>query len=680
MTLAESLDKCALYIVSLNSHSAESVARFRSMLKNDERAPLAELLKLLDYQGFVDTFCTTDRADRASLLASKGRVTDKKMQAFFLLELIAALRGSTFGYANFVWPLEFEASVTVRLKQLSKKRIEKSLNAVVDMYGNPNISLPIRAQLEPVLIKSLFDSTWNQWYLCLVRGLQTLLPMVACRNIRDGDDGIPMTETSTGMPVIIKHCLDRMHALGINSTDELLRSIKKKMLTNIHELKNITNIPLRHGSAKAQIQGRSSNMRRNIISPKVLSIRGQILLNPTLHANEIIIPANTLRRFRIHLNIHKTENYRLYDLSSVLPQPTCFYDLAPDCRLVMKRDPVLDLSSLVLITRVAFADSDLIHISPTILKGQNADFDGDAENINDFNGRLACAELDLCLGTACKITNGFFTLKLQFTETHIYFMHQRSLPKEHQFYELYETVKRLCIHAWLRCSTTVQLINQLLLEYDKYPPSECDVTLAEIVQMIEPTELILRTFCWQLYCKYGSFITDRFFHEINLKSIELYNGIKNDYYCAELDGSELMSANMKFNRTLLKTVFSLSKGTISHFLEFMNVYNAEAADLEDFPATAKQLQDKVDNATSQIAIAVRQIPIIGHQSFKGLITYNALYVRDGALYYNDICLQKNVNDYFFPQNVFANTTTALVFDALCKANSLPINQSAQSGE
>ncbi|CAH0717177.1 unnamed protein product, partial [Brenthis ino] len=60
--------------------------------------------------------------------------------------------------------------------------------------------------------------------------------------------------------------------------------------THVQELNVLMNVEMSHGSIKNQIQGRKSQMRRNLLSPKILEIRCQIALRFDLQADSIILP------------------------------------------------------------------------------------------------------------------------------------------------------------------------------------------------------------------------------------------------------------------------------------------------------------------------------------------------------------------------------------------------------
>lgn len=443
--------------------------------------------------------------------------------------------------------------------------------------------------------------------------------------------------------------------LTMDVVDDL---IIKLINTHIQDFKDLINIPLRNGSVKSQIQGRRSHMRRKLISPKIKCHRGQISLRFELDHNQLILPTFFLIHFYKILG-HGTQygTKKLFDLSNSASQKECFYKLKNDYCLILKRDPVIDVNSVVFINEVAFAESELIYISPYILIDQNADFDGDAENFCIFSNKLSIIESTLRLSADCQFSLPYQILKSQVTETHIMFMHKKQWHESFKFKHIYDKIRHVCTLNWFADSENIFGLQTFI---EKYPHWR-----QKILKLIEPTNIILQLFVLYLYVNYGSLTASNFLRDLSTKIVEISNGKQNDWF-PELP-EILVDYDEKFiNTCFLKTVLSGAKGSLQHYLNLLENLEAYDSNTLDNKQTMKNyiVDDSLDMALTDnlkaLANNVLKIPQNGHDSFKSAIEFFGFSLHNNKIYYKKNIavnsIQKfNNHTHMFPPLFLFNT-------------------------
>ncbi|WKA13519.1 MAG: RNA polymerase subunit lef-9 [Cotesia congregata filamentous virus 2] len=425
------------------------------------------------------------------------------------------------------------------------------------------------------------------------------------------------------------HVLEKKQ-ITMNDVDNIIINLVNK---HIQDFKDLINIPLRNGSVKNQIQGRRSHMRRKLISPKIKCHRGQISLRFELDHNQIILPTFFLIHFYKllgHGNRYGSKN--LFNLSNSSNQNECFYKLRNDYGLILKRDPVIDVNSVVFINEVAFAETELIYISPYILIDQNADFDGDAENFCIFSNKLSIIESTLRLSADCQFSLPYQILKSQVTETHIMFMHKKQwfADSSFQFKDIYDKIRLICTLDWFGNSENISSLNTFI---EKYPNWK-----EKILKLIEPTNIILQSFVLYLYINYGSLTASNFLRDLSHKIVEISNGHKNDWF-SELPEILVDYDEQFINTCFLKTVLSGAKGSLQHYIDLLGKLHEYDNNKFDNKQILQNYisNDSLDNALTDnlkaLANNVLKIPQNGHDSFKSAIEFFGFSLNDNKIYY-----------------------------------------------
>lgn len=424
------------------------------------------------------------------------------------------------------------------------------------------------------------------------------------------------------------------------------------VITQLQEYRLLTTIKLTNGSIVKQIQGRDSVMRRQILSPKIFMLRSQISLRFDLRPNQLVMPKSMIRHLPpaaiANCNLNMTN---LFQLDQPGQQLDKFTRLSTGFACIIKRDPVLCKNSIVYIDELAFADTDLLHIGPYSIIGQNADFDGDAENCCLIENSLASMELQLNTSPSAAMYLGQMRLRCNFTETHILYMHQRQLPSKLQrHYQRYEEILKLATVNWLSC---IENITSLFNLKQKFP------TDLNIFNFIEPTNLALSIFMLSIYVDYGSAETLKVFEEINDSILEISNNYQNNnelpnLYVVPIDEC----INGKIEPTLLRMVMSGAKGSLHHYVNFLDATKPsinESTDEKDVTDTGDEkfltrdlrenlnvshfdIYNKSLDALREIGQAAKNVPANGHESFKTIIEFNGITFTDKQIEYNGTCI------------------------------------------
>lgn len=445
-------------------------------------------------------------------------------------------------------------------------------------------------------------------------------------------------------------------------------------IKHVQEYKFLLTMVMHNGSIVKQIQGRDSIMRRQILSPKIFMLRSQISLRFDLQPNELVVPWSMMHSMKLFIN-WKVDN--LFDLKNPFAQPHCFTTLPDTISIALKRDPVLCKNSIIHVNRIAFADTDLFFMSSLTTVGQNADFDGDAENAKIIDNARASMEFSLTMSSEYSIYLGYLQLRLDFTETHILYMHQRSLPLQHPFHDRYNDCIDVATLTWISYDENVNAI----LNFRNIRQHDIN-----IFKYVEYTKLALQLMTLSLYVDYGSTITFDFFNEINQKILEMSNNVFNDYarYNPHLPLQYIIS-NKVIDETLIRIGLSGSKGSFDHYLKLVESCNETHPDLSNkqySSAASKyfnnyQCNDLRENKytdniqiynnslTSLRAIgqAAKNIPINGHESFKTIIEFNGFNFYNDSITYNDVPLfDINYEEMFFSHINFSPELCFLHFN------------------
>lgn len=403
-------------------------------------------------------------------------------------------------------------------------------------------------------------------------------------------------------------------------------------------LKPVYAIPLKNGSLKKILQSGKSYMRRKILSPKVHAFRIQIMCDPKLPPDCIVLP----RTFAKYLQIHEytvvfPEKYSLYTTEE-------FQTLRSDLALISKRDPVIHIASIMLGKKVAFSNFDVMFVPSHVMEVMHADIDGDAFILYIIRSALAVAELNQFLNSQQNVALPNQTTRLNCCNSHILYMYKRSLPQNHRFYNLYEFVRQ-CVRDTYLSNT------EYMKSFDKLRAVHPHLTYADI----DPSAKILKHFFYLICLLHGDSEAFDMINELNILIYELSIGKKNDLYQPDLPICYFYTRSL-LCKNLLATVLSEAKGSIDHYLLMLErKYNVDQT--YDFLHREQSVIDQELNEKivlkmdefmkiiTQMAISSELVPRHGYETYKNSNDWSSLQVINGKMYYRGLYM--GPVEYFF---------------------------------
>lgn len=445
---------------------------------------------------------------------------------------------------------------------------------------------------------------------------------------------------------------------------------------NILEYKNLLTINMRNGSIMKQIQGRDSIMRRQILSPKIKMFRSQIGLRFDLQANELLIPHSMLPEIKKSIAVDNVSFFNLHDPGR---QDARFITLPEHVTIIMKRDPVLCKNSILFINRIAFVKSDLFYISSLATVGQNADFDGDAENAIINDDLKSSLEFSLTMSPELSIYLGYFDMRLDFTETHILYMHQRRLFPQDPYHDRYNWCVQISNIMWLTSQENLDAIMKFhKLQNDAIATTNSNRQQSSlykkfnIFKYIEHTKGALKLLINSIYVDYGSKETFNLFNQINNDILNISNGQLRDTYNSHLPSQYLIGTSV-FDETLMRITLSGAKGTCDHYISLIEALKPPSQQQQQREQQQDQASEymcvdareniETDNmemykkslvALKSIGQAAKNVPINGHESFKTIIEFNGFaFSRKGISYNSNNLFNVDYRQLFFSHMNFS---------------------------
>lgn len=403
-------------------------------------------------------------------------------------------------------------------------------------------------------------------------------------------------------------------------------------------LKPLYTIPLKNGSLKKILQSGKSYMRRKILSPKVHAFRIQIMCDPKLPSDCVILPvvfANYLQVFEFE-EVHPN-SYDFYDMSK-------FYTLRSDLSLLLKRDPVIHAASIMCPPKFAFSSHDVLYIPSQIMEVMHADIDGDAFILYVIRSSLAAVELKLFLSQQNNIALANGTTRLNCSSAHILYMYKRTLPTTHRYFGLFEFVRKYVRQSYIQNTDYMQSFEKL----KKYHP---DLSYKDI----DPTAKILKQFFYMLCILHGDNEAYLVINELNFLVYELSIGVRNALYDPNLPMCYLFSKSL-LCPNLRAVILSEAKGSIDHYL-LMLERKMKADTYLEFKTQLAQPEQTTDSTDvcldieefvktiTQMAVSSELVPRHGYEIYKNSNDWSNLQIIDGKMYYCDICMGSV--EYFF---------------------------------
>lgn len=394
--------------------------------------------------------------------------------------------------------------------------------------------------------------------------------------------------------------------------------MKKDLILDLDKLKNIQ---FKNGSIKKKLQSGRSLIRRVILSPKSTGLRFQIVSHTSLHPTQVILPVT----FRDYLRINPKTlidpvNSTFHEIQkSMIP-------IRSDMTLIMKRDPVINLGSIALITEVAFSENSILYIPTYIMNNMHADVDGDAMIIYVIHGIISNVESNQFINPKFNMLMPNNKLRLNFSQFHYLYMHNRSLPASHQYYNLYEIIKKKYCDE---CKADPVYMNQFL-NLQKYIPD-----LDE--SFIEPTKKILEEFLYCIIQKYDNMAAYNFMIELNRAVVELSENHVNDYFDPKLLLHYGLDDTLS-SKNLARICFSGACGTPQHLLTIiqrkMEIDNN--LNLKSYTPSINYSMDfkKIVSIIQNMSKASDEVSKNGYNSYKNSIDWSTIDIVDGQLYWN----------------------------------------------
>lgn len=426
------------------------------------------------------------------------------------------------------------------------------------------------------------------------------------------------------------------------------------------ELKEFMQLNFLHGTIKNQLQGKNSQMRRKILSPKIVAIRCQIGLRYDLNSDSIVLPISLLNKLKIMLNLKDIE---LFDLTtSAVNQDHKLIDLSINFSCIIKRDPVISKNSVVCIKKIGFANTDNMYISPYILHGQNADFDGDAEHVNLIFDLKSSLETKMLMLPNYNIYNSFLSLRLVFSETHIIYMHNNRELMKQIFAEacgerkdaIVDEIYNIELLDWFCNQDNIEHVNVF---FEKYA-SLFTASKEELFNYIEPTLIILNKCALLIYLLYGNRACHNFFILVNKNVL-----IKSQRH------SYILTNRGLHCDLLFRIAVCGAKGSLHHYNQLLGLHaTAQLGNQALYENNGQKIYNTINETMQDIGKTVQQVPKLGHQSFKSLIEWNGIELINNKVYYENNVILNDLNNLCFDCQILDKTLSLSLFNLISNGN------------
>lgn len=412
-----------------------------------------------------------------------------------------------------------------------------------------------------------------------------------------------------------------------NVTHEQIQEMVDK---NIHFIRNICIIQMKANTTLLTLlQGRKS-MIRNVIPRKIVSLRSQIFVHPSLNPNQIIFPVAWAHVFDL-----APSNLVNLEKSTLIPTE-CFYKLSTQ-RILCKRDPAIDIGSVSMHDEVAFAITEMIFVSMAELERKNGDCDGDMESNSITDDILSVHELSLNMS----VRNSLLVYnqpRISFTESQILYMHQRNISDDSFPYaRIYNFIKTRETRNWLLNEHNRQLLAKTHKIYPQY----------NIPKYVEPTRHILNMMLLFLPLIYSSRSAMDFYTFINKNVLELANGKKDSpLYDPNLPADYFMKGDIMCE-SIIRICLSNAKGSLESLFIFAQrvseIDGSTELTLNVAPINIDNLITQSDAIAQVFANKSRQVTINGHNFFKHNIGYDTINFDKNKFHINNLIMSEDLN-------------------------------------
>lgn len=393
-----------------------------------------------------------------------------------------------------------------------------------------------------------------------------------------------------------------------------------------------------------RMQGRNSIIRKSMVK-KVDGLRAQILLRSELLPNQVIFPLV----WQTHLGVKAK---KLVNLKSNQLIGEDYWIKLKDCRICMKRDPVINLNSQSFYDQVAFAHTTCIHIGQGELENKHADFDGDTQAALIIRCPKAIKEIDAKM-LAINSSRSLFQMRYSFQEHFILAMHQRRLPDNFPYKDVYEMIRKSEKEKWQNNEANILTLKKIKniaphIDFNKY---------------IEPTAIILHNFLIAVSNYYGAKETYDVYCLLILEITKLVNNIP-----SLLDDESLPNIYFMENDILcdgiIRSCFSGSKGTLMDLYAMIKLTTS-------LDGTTKILPNKrgldhepffkdVEKSIEKVATSARSVAKNGHNFFLANIGYEFIRFDKNKLFISNEEVHPSL-DFFDVSLLMDRYTAELIY-------------------
>lgn len=417
------------------------------------------------------------------------------------------------------------------------------------------------------------------------------------------------------------------------------------------------------------LQGRESEIR-NAIAKKVYAFRAQVVGQPPLEANQVMVPLkwsasfphlvydhfgqcspnecrfcheSILTRKPVPEIVASQSNHkiRIYDPSLLNDQvPRKYHYRLHGSVLIMKRDPVINLASFSAHSVIIFTEGNLFRVCLELMERKAEDIDGDSEIAKyvDMNVSIVETELNVLPEYNMLIYN---QPRITFTESIILYMHRRDFADDaFEYARLYKWIRRREIYTWLTNVHNRNAIERIAAK------GSVDWNVYEYA---EPTRNILTKTLIAIALIRGSREAFEFYNFIKKNIMRLANQLdsppnKNPLYDPKLPCDYTMTNNL-LNPTLMAICASESRGCVESFDLFLNqLYELDKT--TQLTSNISKLTNEasffsnVTAITQTMAKKSRLVRVNGHNFFKATIGFETMNFHTSAqnIAYNEECI------------------------------------------
>lgn len=465
--------------------------------------------------------------------------------------------------------------------------------------------------------------------------------------------------------------------------------IQARVNSTIRFMRTVCSIPGRNDlSILSSLQGRDSEMR-SVIPKKVDAFRAQVILNPALLSNQIVLPVDWAHKLPSLVYYHRglcgvlcewclkfngcdpipefinqgiKHDLRIAPDNEIFSKiPEKFIYKLTHATLLAKRDPVINMASVSMHTEVIFCRRKMISVAACHTENKAEDFDGDSEII--FPSVDVWATVEQTLNCDTRHNMLIYNLpRITFTESLILYMHRRQFSDNaFRFARLYKWIRSRETYKWLsdthNRNAVERIANMSNVDWNVY-------------SYAEPTRLILTQTLVTIAMVFGARAANDFYEFLLQKILQIANQLDvrpedNPIYDPALPADYTMTNNL-LNPVLMAICVSEARGCIESYDLFLHQLQS-LDDTTEITPNIKTMKDEksffnnVTSITQSMAKKSRLVRVNGHNFFKTTIGFETISFHNHAqtIMYGDRCILHQfemLNSILLPPHVAAMLT------------------------